>query len=296
MIMVLWGKSYGDCPMSPPPPAGADLHLHSSYSDGSFPPRRVVAEAASRSMSPIALTDHDTVAGIPEALQAGTEMKVEVIPGVELSAQDVNQEVHILGYFIRWDDPAFQRTLDFLGRGRRDRLTEILRRLDQKGIPLTADEVLQIAGKGTVGRLHVARALVARRAVGTLDEAFDRFLAQGRPAYVERTGFTAPEAIAAIRQANGIPVLAHPGSSRLANLGRLIEAGLQGVEVMHPAHTTEDVVTLTRLATKHGLLITGGSDCHGLAKGGISLGTIRLPLAYVECLRQAVPSHRTPNA
>lgn len=295
MIMVLWGKSYGECPMSPPPHAGADLHLHSSYSDGSFPPRRVVAEAASRSVSPIALTDHDTVAGIPEALQAGTEMEVEVIPGVELSAQDVNQEVHILGYFIRWDNPAFQRTLDVLGRRRRDRLTEILRRLDRKGIPLTADEVLQIAGQGTVGRLHVARALVARRAVGTLDEAFDRFLAQGRPAYVERTGFTASEAIAAIRQANGIPVLAHPGS-RLANLGSLIEAGLQGIEVLHPAHTTEDVVALTRLATKHGLLITGGSDCHGLAKGEISLGTIRLPLAYVECLRRAVPSLRTRNA
>ncbi len=277
--------------MSPLPPAGADLHLHSSYSDGSFPPRRVVAEAASRSVGPIALTDHDTVAGIPEALQAGTEMEVEVIPGVELSAQDVNQEIHILGYFIRWDDPAFQRTLDFLESMRRDRLAEILRCLHRKGIPLTLDEVLEIAGKGTVGRLHVARALVARGEVGTQDEAFDRFLARGRPAYVERTGFTASEAIAAIRQTNGIPVLAHPGSSRLANLGSLIQAGLRGVEVMHPAHTTEDVVTLTRLATKHGLLITGGSDCHGLAKGRISLGTIRLPLAYVECLRQAVPSH-----
>jgi len=240
-------------------------------------------------VSPIALTDHDTVAGIPEALQAGTEMKVEVIPGVELSAQDIDQEIHILGYFIRWDDPALQRTLNVLGRRRRDRLTEIIRRLHRKGIPLTADEVLQIAGKGTVGRLHVARALVLRGAVGTLDDAFDRFLAQGRPAYVERTGLTASEAIVAIRQANGIPVLAHPGSSRLANLGSLIQAGLQGIEVFHPAHTTADVVTLTRLATKHGLLITGGSDCHGLAKGRISLGTIRLPLAYVECLRQAVP-------
>jgi hypothetical protein len=282
--------------MSLPAPAGADLHLHSSYSDGSFPPRRVVAEAASRSVSPIALTDHDTVAGIPEALQAGTEMKVEVIPGVELSAQDVHQEIHILGYFIRWDDPAFQRTLDFLGRRRRERLTEILRRLHREGIPLTADEVLQIARQGTVGRLHVARALVARGAVGTLDEAFDRFLAQGRPAYVERTRFTAAEAIAAIRQANGVPVLAHPGSSGLANLGRLIQIGLQGVEVFHPAHTTEHVVHLTRLATKHGLLITGGSDCHGLARGEISLGTIRLPLTYVECLRQAVPSLRTRDA
>lgn len=282
--------------MSPLPPAGADLHLHSSYSDGSFPPRRVVAEAASRSVSPIALTDHDTVAGIPEALQAGTEMKVEVIPGVELSAQDIDQEIHILGYFIRWDDPAFQGMLDVLGRRRRERLTEIIRRLHRTGVSLTVEEVLQIAGKGTVGRLHVARALVRCGAVGTVDDAFDRFLAQGRPAYVERTGLTAVEAIVAIRQANGIPVLAHPGSSRLANLGSLIQAGLQGVEVFHPAHTTADVVTLTRLATKHGLLITGGSDCHGLAKGGISLGTIRLPLAYVECLRQAVPSRLTPNA
>lgn len=280
--------------MSAPSPTGADLHLHSSYSDGTFAPREVVAQAASRSVSPIALTDHDTVAGIPEALQAGAEMKVEIIPGVELSAHDVNQEIHVLGYFIRWEDPAFQRTLDLLERGRRDRLDEILRRLHCLSIPLALDEVLQMAGHGTVGRLHVARSLVARGAVGNLEEAFDRFLAQGRPAYVERKGFTAPEAITAIRHAKGIPVLAHPGSSGLAYLGSLIEAGLQGIEVLHPSHTTEEIVTLTRLATEHRLLITGGSDCHGLARGKISLGTIRLPLAYVERLRQAIPGDNPP--
>ncbi len=277
-------------------PSGADLHLHSCFSDGTLTPREIVAEAARRQVSPIALTDHDTVAGIPEVLRAGTELNVEVIPGVELSVHEVNQEIHILGYFIQWEDTTFQRTLDLLEQGRRERLKEILRRLDRLGVPLPLAEVLQIAGKGTVGRLHVARALLGRRAVGTLEEAFARFLAQGRPAYVEGTGFTAHQAITAIRQAEGIAVLAHPDHSALARLPDLVEAGLQGIEVFHPSHATDAVVRLSRVATEHGLLITGGSDCHGLAKGEIRLGQIRLPLDYVERLRQAIsPRHPTPN-
>ncbi|MFQ5848447.1 MAG: PHP domain-containing protein [Candidatus Methylomirabilales bacterium] len=275
--------------MSASSPTGADLHLHSCYSDGTFTPREVAAEAARRHVSPIALTDHDTVAGIPEALHAGAEMQVEVIPGVELSVHDVNGDIHMLGYFIRWEDAALQRTLDRLEERRRDRLHKILRRLHELGVPLSADEVLRIAGQGTVGRLHVARALLARGAVGTVQEAFNRFLAAGRPAYVERTGLTAPQAIAAIRQAGGIAVLAHPGKGNLADLPRLIDAGLQGIEVFHPSHTTEEVFTLTRAATEHDLLITGGSDCHGLAKGEARLGEIQLPRAHVERLRQAIP-------
>ncbi|MCH7896963.1 MAG: PHP domain-containing protein [candidate division NC10 bacterium] len=268
-------------------PTGADLHLHSSYSDGTFTPREVVAQAACRNVCPIALTDHDTVAGIPEALQAGAEMSVEVIPGVELSAHEDSQEIHILGYFIRWEDTTFQGTLDTLEGTRRDRLQEILRRLHRLGVPLTLTEVFQIAGKGTVGRLHVARALLARGSVRSRQEAFDRFLAQGRPAYVNRMGLTARQAIAVIRQAEGVAVLAHPGRSGLALLTSLIEAGLQGIEVFHPSHDVEDIFTLTRAATEHNLLITGGSDCHGLAQGDVRLGQTQLPLAYVERLRQA---------
>jgi hypothetical protein len=241
-------------------------------------------------MSPIALTDHDTVAGIPEALQAGAEMKIEVIPGVELSAQDVDQEIHILGYFIRCEDSGLQRTLRLLESGRRDRLEEIVRRLNRLGIPLPLAEVLQMAGKGTVGRLHVARTLVARGTVGDQQEAFDRFLAQGRPGYVERAEFTASQAITTIRQAQGVAVVAHPGSRGLDHLPMLIEAGLQGIEVLHPSHSSEEVLTLARVATEHGLLITGGSDCHGLAKGEACLGSIRLSLDHVERLRRAVPA------
>jgi predicted metal-dependent phosphoesterase TrpH len=270
--------------------------MHSCFSDGTLTPREIVAQAARHHVAPIALTDHDTVAGIPEALQAGDEMNVEVIPGVELSVHEVNQEMHILGYFIHWQDSTFQRTLDLLERRRRDRLEEILRRLHGLGVPLLQAEVFQVAGKGTIGRLHVARALLARRAVRTVEEAFDRFLAQGRPAYVQRTGFNAAEAITAIRHAGGIAVLAHPGKSALADLSQLIEAGLQGIEVFHPSHGTEEVFTLTRVATEHGLLITGGSDCHGLATGKIRLGQTYLPDAYVERLRQAARSqHTTPN-
>ncbi|MFQ5882333.1 MAG: PHP domain-containing protein [Candidatus Methylomirabilales bacterium] len=270
--------------------SGADLHLHSYYSDGTFSPQEVIARAAALRLSPIALTDHDTVAGIPEALQAGNGMQVEVIPGVELSVDEINQEIHILGYFIHWEDPALQRTLDLLESRRRERLQEILRRLRRLEVSLSLPEVLSMAGKGTVGRLHVARALLARGIVGNLEEAFDRFLAHGRPAYVEHVGFTVHQVVTAIREAGGITVLAHPGADGLALLPSLIEAGLQGIEVFHPSHTSEDIFTLTRVAAQSGLLITGGSDCHGLAKGEVRLGQIRLPLDYVERLRQAVPA------
>lgn len=268
---------------------GADLHLHSSYSDGTLTPREVVAQAARQQVSPIALTDHDTVAGIPEALQAGAEMSVEVIPGVELSAHEFDQDIHILGYLIHWEDPAFQKILLPLQTRRTERLEAMLRRLHHLGIPVPVSEVLRIAGKGTVGRLHVARALLAQRVVNSLQEAFDRFLARGRPAYVERDAFTARQAITAIRDAEGIAVLAHPGPHGLAHVPDLIQVGLQGIEVFHPSHTAEDVFTLTRLATERDLLITGGSDCHGLAKGQARLGQVRLPLQYVERLRRAGP-------
>ncbi len=268
---------------------GADLHLHSWYSDGTLSPREIVAYAARHHVNPIALTDHDTVAGIPEALHAGSELAVEVIPGVELSVHEPGEEMHILGYFIQWENTTFQGTLDLLATRRRDRLVEILRRLDRLGVPLSQAAVREIAGPGTVGRLHVARALVARRAVGNVQEAFDRFLAQGRPAYVERTGFNAAEAITAIRDAAGIAVLAHPDHSALDRLTSLVHAGLQGIEVFHPSHRPEDVIFLTRLASEHGLLITGGSDCHGLGKGDLRLGQITLALEYVERLRSALP-------
>ena len=269
---------------------GADLHLHSSYSDGSFSPQEVVSHAAALGLNPIALTDHDTVTGIPEALRAGNEMEVEVIPGVEISVHEAKQEIHILGYFIQWEDPSLQRILDLLKAQRRERLDEMIRRLDRLGVPVSLSEVLQIAGKGTVGRLHVARTLFANGAVRSLQEAFDRFLSRSRPAYVERTEFAAHQAISAIRDARGVAVLAHPGIDGLTQLPSLIEAGLQGIEVFHPSHTSEEVFTLSRVATERGLLMTGGSDCHGLAKGQLQLGQVRLPLEYVERLRQAAPA------
>lgn len=268
---------------------GADLHLHSYYSDGTFSPREVVAQAAACRLNPIALTDHDTVAGIPEALQASAELQVHVIPGIELSVHERSQDIHILGYCIRWDDPTFRDSLLPLQARRMERLEEIVRRLHQLGISLPLPEVMRIAGKGTVGRLHVARALLAQGVVSSLQEAFDRFLARGCPAYVEPVTFTARQAITAIRSAEGIAVLAHPGANGLARLTDLMKAGLQGIEVFHPSHTTEDVFTLTRLATEHNLLITGGSDCHGLGKGMARLGQIRLPLPYVQRLVPGTP-------
>lgn len=275
---------------------GADLHLHSYYSDGTFSPREVVAQAAARRLNPIALTDHDTVDGVAEALQASADLQVHVIPGIELSVHEFSQDIHILGYCLRWDDTTFRASLLPLQARRHERLEEIVRRLQQRGISLSVSDVMRIAGKGTVGRLHVARALLAQRAVSSLQEAFDRFLARGRPAYVEPVTFTAHQAIRSIRSVEGIPVLAHPGAQGLARLTDLMEAGLQGIEVFHPSHTAEEVFTLTRIATERGLLITGGSDCHGLAKGMIRLGQIRLPLQHVERLCEAAPSLGIPEA
>ena len=268
-------------------PIGADLHLHSYHSDGTFPPQEIVVRAARCHLSPIALTDHDTVAGIPEALQSALEGGVEIIPGVELSVDEGDHQVHILGYFIRWEDPALQGILHLLGQRRWERLQEMLRRLLRMGISLSPEEVVRVAGKGTVGRLHVARALLLRGEVGSLEEAFERYLGVGRPAYVPQVGFTIRDAIGAIRNAGGVSVLAHPGRDGLDLLHPLLQAGLQGIEVFHPSHTSQEILLLTRLAATHGLLITGGSDCHGLARGEILMGQVRLPLTYVEQLREA---------
>lgn len=268
-------------------PTGADLHLHSYYSDGTSSPREIVTRAKGCRLSPIALTDHDTVAGIPEALQSASEEGVEVIPGVELSVDEGDQQVHILGYCIRWEDPALRGGLELQAERRWERLQEMLRRLRRLGIPLPPEEVVRVAGRGTVGRLHVARALLLRGDVGSLEEAFDRYLGVGRPAYVPRFGFTIREAIETIRNAGGVSVLAHPGRDGLDLLPPLLQAGLQGIEVFHPSHTAEDILLLTRLAATHRLLITGGSDCHGSAKGEVVMGQVRLPLAYVAQLKEA---------
>ncbi|MBI3007130.1 MAG: PHP domain-containing protein [candidate division NC10 bacterium] len=246
--------------------AAADLHLHSHYSDGSFPPAEVVRRAAAAGLAAIALTDHDTVEGLPEFLAAAAGAGLHAIPGVELSVDEGDREIHLLGYLIRWEDPALLAALARFAAERRVRAAAILSRL----------------------RPHVAAALVEAGKVGSVQEAFDRYLGRGKPAYVPRTGFTAAEAIALVWAAGGIPVLAHPvRSGVLDEVPRLAREGLRGLEAYHPAQGLADTLAVCRSAEAHGLLLTGGSDWHAEATAAASLGSVRLPWEHVQRLYAA---------
>ena len=255
-----------------------DLHTHSSYSDGSLSPRQLVQLAKKRRLRAIALTDHDTVAGVEEALQAGNELGVEVVPGVEISAQYTPGTMHILGYYIRASHRELQGALKKLQQARAARNPKIIERLQALGLELTTTEVLDLSA-GQVGRPHIARALVNRGYVSSIDEAFERYLKKGAIAYVEKFRFPPEEAIAIIRRAGGISVLAHPftlGMAKSDELSQLVRGlrkmGLEGIEVFYPNHTEEMAVIYEDVAKRLGLICTGGSDFHGNFRDHSHLG------------------------
>lgn len=246
-----------------------DLHTHSSYSDGSLSPRELVQLAKERRLRAIALTDHDTVAGLEEALEAGDELGVEVVPGVEISAQYPPGTMHILGYYLHGSHPGLLGALKKLQEARAARNPKIIQRLQALGLEITTSEVLDLS-TGQVGRPHIARALVNKGYVSSIDEAFSRYLKKGAVAYVEKFRFPPEEAIAIIRRAGGIAVLAHPFTlgmdkpDELALLVReLAKMGLEGIEVFYPGHTEDMVVIYEGVAKRLGLVCTGGSDFHG---------------------------------
>jgi hypothetical protein len=258
-----------------------DLHVHTSASDGSFSPAQVVKLARAAGLAALGITDHDTVDGNAEAYAAGLLDGVEVVPGVELSCDFTPTNVHILGLFI---DPANGPLAETLAevRGFRDRRNpKILERLAALGMPVTPEEVAARAGGGTVGRPHIAAAMVVRGYVKDVAEAFEKYLARGRPAYVPRRRLAAEEGIALIHGAGGLAFLAHPGLLALAPrvveamIFKLARAGLDGIEVYYADHLPTDAAFLRRVAEEYELLMTGGTDFHGEAKPGIELGVGR---------------------
>ena len=258
-----------------------DLHTHSNASDGSFPPREVVRLAKERRLKALALTDHDTIDGLPEALAAGQELGIEVIPGVEISARHNLGSMHILGYFLDYDDPLFTERLAVLKQARKDRNPQIITKLNALGIPITMAQVEALSGSGQMGRPHLARALYEGGYVKSIQEAFDIYLGNEGKAYVSKFRFPPEEAIAMIREARGIPVLAHPFTLGLHTsetlrplLKELMALGLAGVECYYPEHTFGQEALYLFLARELGLLITGGSDFHGTNKPEVSLGRI----------------------
>lgn len=254
-----------------------DLHMHSTASDGSLPPADVVAAAARAGLAAIALTDHDSVAGMEEAHAAGERLDVRVIAGAELSAHDETGEVHLLALHLsRLSD--VEEALAALRDARRVRAHRIVERLNALGIPLTMDAVLHEAGPGAIGRPHVARALISDGWAVDLRDAFDRLLGAGRPAFVEKQHLSIGDAVRLAHSAGGIAVLAHPGAagtrSRLLELRAL---GLDGVEVRHPSHNAETIARLGALADQLDLVPSGGSDWHGAAEGTRTIGCMHVP-------------------
>jgi 3',5'-nucleoside bisphosphate phosphatase len=249
-------------------------------SDGSFSPAEVVKRAASLGLRAIAITDHDTVSGIEQATEQGRISGIEIIPGLEISTDWHAGILHILGYFVDRKNEALLSALDFLQTGRRDRIPRILAKLKESSNMHVSQEAIDLEAAGGVpGRPHVAKVMVREGLVETMQEAFDKYLGKGNPAYVKKAKLPAHTAIRVICEAGGIPVLAHPYSLDAANETTLIEtvqalmdSGLQGIEAFYPKHTLRQTEIYLSVASRFGLTITGGTDFHGDVKPDIELG------------------------
>jgi 3',5'-nucleoside bisphosphate phosphatase len=269
-------------------PAGAtgvatyvDLHMHSTASDGSRAPADVVRAAKKARLAAIALTDHDSVAGVAEARVAGEELGVRVITGVELSAVEGETETHLLGLHLR-DASLLERGLGELREMRTRRAEQIVQRLNGLGVQVEMSAVLAQAGTGALGRPHVARALIAEGWAVDSRDAFDRYLGAGRPAYVAKEQLEMRDAIAMIHAAGGLAVLAHPGAAATRErLESLRTQGLDGVEVKHPGHSSSETSRIRALIDQLGLLPSGGSDWHGAAEGPRTIGMMQVPAEWL---------------
>ncbi len=275
----------------------ADLHLHTNFSDGTFSPEEVVAHARQYGLSALALTDHDTVEGCERMAAACQAADIEFIPGTELTAEQDGNEVHLLGYFLDTQSPKLLSEIAKCQTVRQNRIHEMVAHLNKLGVPLKAETVFALANCRSPGRPHVARALVKERLCASLDEAFARFLKIGRPAWVPKMRMSALDGIELIHQANGLAVMAHPGLNRTDEIiPALVEAGMDGIECFHTKHSTAAAERYLEMADRYHLLVTGGSDCHGLSRGKPLIGTIKLPYEHVEKLKQKVAERKLAAA
>lgn len=268
----------------------ADLHTHTTASDGCLTPAQVVEAAAKAGLAAVAITDHDTIDGIDEALEAGERYKIEVIPGIEISTiyQD-KVEVHMLGYFIDHKNPGLIAKLDILKNARWERARQMVEKLNAVGVPISFDRVMEIARGGAVGRPHVAKAICEVGAASSMDSAFGRFLQEGGPGYVPRYKVTPLEAMEIISGAGGVSCAAHVAKLRRDELlVELVGRGLKAIEASHPDHSSAGRKFYKRFARSRGLIATGGSDAHGFAKSvRPGVGDVTVPYDVVIELRLA---------
>lgn len=283
-----------------------DLHTHTIHSDGSASPEELIARASSKGARSIAITDHDTVSALEEARAAADRFGIEVVPGIEISAEYSPGTMHILGYCIDVESPALNEKLAELKSAREKRNPEIARRLQSLGLEIGYDEVVQLAHNKVVGRPHFARLLVEKGYVRSIQEAFDTLLKKGAPAYVEKARLSPADSIDLIHGAGGVAVLAHPYQLKLPSYeamndltAELASLGLDGIEAIYSRHSPAERTTYSEIATRHGLLVTGGSDYHGSYKPDIDivsgLGDLEVPYELLEALKARAAS-RTGEA
>jgi predicted metal-dependent phosphoesterase TrpH len=269
-----------------------DLHIHTNVSDGIYSPEEIVAQASREGLEAIAITDHDSIDAIAIAQNAAKHINIEIIPGIEISAEYNGIDVHILGYFVDITKQKFLTELTKLNSGRKERAIKIISKLFELGIKIELEEVIKISTTASIGRPHIAKAMLEFGFVRTEEEAFSKYIGLGRPAYIPLKTINPLEAIRLILSANGVPVLAHPGvnqnsvSTILEEL--IVVGGLKGIEVYHPDHNSKQIKLYTKIAKKNNLIITGGTDFHGGRgnKHSNNIGAFSVSYKVVEELKQ----------
>jgi len=271
----------------------ADLHMHTTYSDGVFSPCELLARVKDAGLQVISITDHDSVSALEDAVAIGRQLEIEVIPGMELSATLDNREIHILGYFMDFRNKVLLDSLAEFREERMRRAERIVNKLNQMNIPLSMESVLANVSGDSVGRPHIANALVNEGHAEDYQQAFRKYIGDGKPAYERKSSFTPEATVRLIAEAGGLSFLAHPGKSIPEELIlQLIKSGLDGIEVVHPAHSPELVRYYRGIVSEYCLLESGGSDFHGGPKNDDGLlGQFCIPTATVDVMRHRLFSN-----
>jgi 3',5'-nucleoside bisphosphate phosphatase len=264
-----------------------DLHIHTIHSDGSSTVKEILEAAARKGLAAVAITDHDCIDAYPAAIEIGSQMGIEVIPGLELSSEIGDADLHILGYLVDYTHPGLNRMLNEMKDARYLRARKMVENLNAQGIDLRFETVLSMAGIGAIGRPHIAAAMLKEELVYSFREAFEKYLGYGLPAYVEKYKMRPKEVFDLVKSAGGIPVLAHPGVTRIDDrIQEFISDGVMGMEVYHTEHSAAQQQNYLKTARKFGLAVTGGSDFHNASHNKSEIGVPRVPYSAVRSLKE----------